>query len=256
MAGGRLARRRAPDRARRPGPAARPPTRGFRRDRRPRDPGGDEQPAIELRHVSKTFGEGDGAVHAVDDVSLSIRRGEIFGVIGYSGAGKSTLVRLVNALETVTSGEVVVDGQVITGLSERRVRGCARGSGWCSSSSTSCRRAPSPGTWPTRSRWRAGRARSARRASPSSSRSWGSPTRRRPTRASSRAGRSSASGSPARSRRSPRSSSPTRRPPRSTPRRRARSSRSCGASTPSSASPSSSSRTRWRSCARPATASP
>ncbi|MGO1288747.1 MAG: ATP-binding cassette domain-containing protein, partial [Cellulosimicrobium funkei] len=88
----------------------------------PRDPGGDEQPAIELRHVSKTFGEGDGAVHAVDDVSLSIRRGEIFGVIGYSGAGKSTLVRLVNALETVTSGEVVVDGQVITGLSERRVR--------------------------------------------------------------------------------------------------------------------------------------
>ncbi|MGO1241370.1 MAG: methionine ABC transporter ATP-binding protein, partial [Cellulosimicrobium funkei] len=67
-------------------------------------------------------GEGDGAVHAVDDVSLSIRRGEIFGVIGYSGAGKSTLVRLVNALETVTSGEVVVDGQVITGLSERRVR--------------------------------------------------------------------------------------------------------------------------------------
>lgn len=88
----------------------------------PRDEGGDEQPAIELRHVSKTFGEGDGAVHAVDDVSLRIRRGEIFGVIGYSGAGKSTLVRLVNALETVTSGEVVVDGQVITGLPERRVR--------------------------------------------------------------------------------------------------------------------------------------
>ena len=88
----------------------------------PRDPGGDAQPAIELRHVSKTFGEGDGAVHAVDDISLTVRRGEIFGVIGYSGAGKSTLVRLINALETVTSGEVVVDGQVITGLPERRVR--------------------------------------------------------------------------------------------------------------------------------------
>ncbi|WP_376739822.1 methionine ABC transporter ATP-binding protein [Cellulosimicrobium composti] len=88
----------------------------------PRDPGGDAQPAIELRHVSKTFGDGEHAVHAVDDVSLTVRRGEIFGVIGYSGAGKSTLVRLINALETVTSGEVVVDGQVITGLPERRVR--------------------------------------------------------------------------------------------------------------------------------------
>ncbi|MCB7136247.1 methionine ABC transporter ATP-binding protein [Cellulosimicrobium marinum] len=77
---------------------------------------------MELRHVSKTFGTGEDAVHAVDDVSLTIATGEIFGVIGYSGAGKSTLVRLVNALEAVTAGEVVVDGQVITGLPERRVR--------------------------------------------------------------------------------------------------------------------------------------
>ncbi|MFE7406441.1 ATP-binding cassette domain-containing protein, partial [Isoptericola sp. NPDC057559] len=73
-------------------------------------------PAIELRGVSKTFGDGDRAVHAVVDVSLTVQAGEIFGVIGYSGAGKSTLVRLVNALETVTSGTVLVEGTDITAL--------------------------------------------------------------------------------------------------------------------------------------------
>ena len=85
--------------------------------------GGPGAPAIELRGVSKTFGDGDGAVHAVDDVSLTVRAGEIFGVIGYSGAGKSTLVRLVNALETVTAGSVLVEGTDLTGLPERKIRG-------------------------------------------------------------------------------------------------------------------------------------
>jgi D-methionine transport system ATP-binding protein len=86
-------------------------------------PAGDgTRPAIELRGVSKTFGEGARAVRAVDDVSLAVRRGEIFGVIGYSGAGKSTLVRLINALETATAGDVVIDGETITGLPERRLR--------------------------------------------------------------------------------------------------------------------------------------
>ncbi|WP_304599257.1 methionine ABC transporter ATP-binding protein [Isoptericola sp. BMS4] len=80
-------------------------------------------PVIELRGVSKAFGEGDGAVRAVDDVSLTVRAGEIFGVIGYSGAGKSTLVRLVNALETATAGQVLVEGADLTALPERRLRG-------------------------------------------------------------------------------------------------------------------------------------
>ncbi|MGW8568098.1 methionine ABC transporter ATP-binding protein [Isoptericola sp. NPDC055881] len=80
-------------------------------------------PAIELRGVSKTFGDGDRAVRAVDDVSLTVHAGEIFGVIGYSGAGKSTLVRLVNALEVATSGTVVVEGTDLSGLPERRLRG-------------------------------------------------------------------------------------------------------------------------------------
>jgi D-methionine transport system ATP-binding protein len=66
---------------------------------------------VSLRDVTKTFGTTTGEVRAVDSVSLDIERGEIFGIIGYSGAGKSTLVRLVNALEAPTSGEVVVDGR-------------------------------------------------------------------------------------------------------------------------------------------------
>ena len=59
---------------------------------------------IQLRHVTKTFGSGANAVTAVDGVDLSIEAGQIFGIIGSSGAGKSTLVRLINALEPVTSG--------------------------------------------------------------------------------------------------------------------------------------------------------
>ncbi len=56
------------------------------------------------------------AVEALRDVSLEIRRGEIFGIIGYSGAGKSTLVRLINGLERPTSGTVSVDGADVTAL--------------------------------------------------------------------------------------------------------------------------------------------
>lgn len=82
-------------------------------------------PLISFQDVSKVFGTGAGAVRAVDGVTLDIEAGEIFGVIGYSGAGKSTLVRLVNALETVTSGRLLVDGEDVTALREaslRRVR--------------------------------------------------------------------------------------------------------------------------------------
>ena len=68
---------------------------------------------IRLEHICKTFGEENGGVHAVRDVSLHIRQGEIFGIIGFSGAGKSTLVRRINLLERPTSGTVTVDGVVL-----------------------------------------------------------------------------------------------------------------------------------------------
>ena len=73
---------------------------------------------IELSHVSKTF-QGANEVHAVNDVSLHIRKGEIFGIVGFSGAGKSTLVRCINLLEKPTKGKVIVDGQELTSLKGR-----------------------------------------------------------------------------------------------------------------------------------------
>jgi len=77
---------------------------------------------VSLRDVTKDFTAGGHTVRAVDAVSLDIERGDVFGVIGYSGAGKSTLVRLINALETPTSGTVVVDGVPLTGRTERELR--------------------------------------------------------------------------------------------------------------------------------------
>lgn len=77
---------------------------------------------IQIQHVTKKFGTGDTAVHALSDVNLDIQQGEIFGIIGLSGAGKSTLVRCMNLLERPTSGEVIVDGQNLMKLSNKDLR--------------------------------------------------------------------------------------------------------------------------------------
>ncbi|HWJ85600.1 MAG TPA: ATP-binding cassette domain-containing protein [Cellulomonas sp.] len=78
-------------------------------------------PIIEFRDVTKVFPSPGGPIRAVDGVDLSIEAGEVFGVIGYSGAGKSTLVRLINGLERVTSGELIVDGDDVATLTERQL---------------------------------------------------------------------------------------------------------------------------------------
>jgi D-methionine transport system ATP-binding protein len=77
---------------------------------------------IQVQHLSKTFGKGEGAVSALQDIDLEIRQGEIFGIIGLSGAGKSTLVRCMNLLERPTAGKVVVNGEDLTALSETELR--------------------------------------------------------------------------------------------------------------------------------------
>lgn len=77
---------------------------------------------ISLKNVSKSFGSGTNAVHALHGVSLEVGRGQIFGVVGASGAGKSTLIRCVNLLERPDTGVVEVDGQVITALPEAELR--------------------------------------------------------------------------------------------------------------------------------------
>ena len=77
---------------------------------------------IQIQHLNKTFGSGDTAVHALEDINLDIQKGEIFGIIGLSGAGKSTLVRCMNLLERPTEGAVIVDGKEMTALSEKELR--------------------------------------------------------------------------------------------------------------------------------------
>lgn len=77
---------------------------------------------ISLKNVSKSFGSGTNAVHALHGVSLEVGRGQIFGVVGASGAGKSTLIRCVNLLERPDMGVVEVDGQEITALPEAELR--------------------------------------------------------------------------------------------------------------------------------------
>ncbi|CUR59576.1 putative methionine ABC transporter, ATP-binding protein [metagenome] len=81
-------------------------------------------PLVEMTDVHKTFpaARGGAAVEAIRGVDLTVEAGEIVGIVGYSGAGKSTLVRLINALETTTSGSVRVAGREITTLKERELR--------------------------------------------------------------------------------------------------------------------------------------
>src|ERR1044072_2747287 len=64
-------------------------------------------PLIELRDVNKHFGE----LHVLQDINLTVGRGEVVVVIGPSGSGKSTLCRAINRLETIESGAIILDGQ-------------------------------------------------------------------------------------------------------------------------------------------------
>ncbi|QGU06514.1 Methionine import ATP-binding protein MetN 2 [Corynebacterium occultum] len=78
---------------------------------------------IEFRNISKVFSNNKKSVTtAVDDVSMTVEPGEVLGVIGYSGAGKSTLVRLINGLDSATSGELLLDGVDVVGKSEAQLR--------------------------------------------------------------------------------------------------------------------------------------
>ncbi len=81
---------------------------------------------IELKHIRKTFHTDAGTVNAVNDVSLHIEAGDIYGIIGFSGAGKSTLVRCINLLERPDAGEVNVDGVNLLALDDAALRAARR----------------------------------------------------------------------------------------------------------------------------------
>ena len=76
-----------------------------------------EQPLIQIRELSKVYSTPEGEVVALDRVSLDVRKGEIYGVIGMSGAGKSTLIRCINRLDVPTGGEVLYRGQDVLKMS-------------------------------------------------------------------------------------------------------------------------------------------
>lgn len=77
---------------------------------------------IELKNIDVTFQSEGNIVHAVRDVSLSVEKGDIYGIVGYSGAGKSTLVRTINLLQRPTQGEVFVNGQNLSVLPPNELR--------------------------------------------------------------------------------------------------------------------------------------
>ena len=77
---------------------------------------------IEIQNLTKTFNSKNNNIHAVKNCNLTINDGEIFGIIGFSGAGKSTLVRMINALEKPTSGQVLIDSENISALKDHALR--------------------------------------------------------------------------------------------------------------------------------------
>ena len=80
------------------------------------------EPMIQVENLCKRFNTKGGTVEAAKNISFSIEKGEIFGIIGLTGAGKSTLVRCLNLLERPTSGTVRVNGKNLTELSEKELR--------------------------------------------------------------------------------------------------------------------------------------
>ena len=73
---------------------------------------------LEVKNLSKTYGSGEAAVHALKGVSFRVPKGEYVAVVGESGSGKSTLLNLIGALDTPTSGKVWIDGRDIFSMKE------------------------------------------------------------------------------------------------------------------------------------------
>ncbi|WP_419169954.1 ABC transporter ATP-binding protein [Negativibacillus massiliensis] len=76
---------------------------------------------LEVKELSKTYGRGETAVHALKAASFSVPKGEFVSIVGESGSGKSTLLNLIGALDTPTSGKVFVDGKDIFAMKDRNL---------------------------------------------------------------------------------------------------------------------------------------
>lgn len=76
---------------------------------------------VKTSHLTKTYGEGENLVHAVDDVNLTIEDNEFVTIVGTSGSGKSTLLNLLGGLDRPTSGEIEISGKQLEHLSEEEL---------------------------------------------------------------------------------------------------------------------------------------
>ena len=76
---------------------------------------------VKMEHVTKIYGEGNTRVWALDDVNLTVNKGEIVAVVGASGSGKSTLLHVMGGVDTPTEGNVIVDGKDITRLTDEEM---------------------------------------------------------------------------------------------------------------------------------------
>ena len=82
----------------------------------------EQKPQIEIRGLCKDYPIPGGEVHALSNISLTIDKGDIYGIIGMSGAGKSTLIRCLNRLDTPTDGQIFIDGENILAMNKQQLR--------------------------------------------------------------------------------------------------------------------------------------
>lgn len=76
---------------------------------------------LEVKNISKTYGSGETAVRALKEVSFSVSKGEFVAIVGESGSGKSTLLNMIGALDTPTSGKVVIDGKDVFAMNDQKL---------------------------------------------------------------------------------------------------------------------------------------
>jgi len=76
---------------------------------------------LSVQHISKTYGSGEAAVHALRDVSFSVSKGEFVAVVGESGSGKSTLLNMIGGIDEPSAGKVFIDGKDIFAMQERNL---------------------------------------------------------------------------------------------------------------------------------------
>jgi putative ABC transport system ATP-binding protein len=81
----------------------------------------EERPVLDVRQVTKVYGDGDTAVHALRGISVTVKRGDYVAIMGASGSGKSTLMNILGCLDIPTTGKYLLDGLDVSELSDRQL---------------------------------------------------------------------------------------------------------------------------------------